>query len=177
MITTKYKYQKDTDSRKWVVDNLLVNARQIFCPDSRYDSFDIYYWPKEELDERGYDKNNKSRWIEIKTRNFNHNKYPTTIIEKDKYDKMTGSTFIVDIPVELIVLFEDGFVYYNAKDVKNMTKNVSKKKCPDQYDGDANKWCDKTKEVVEIEITENKFHPYNETNKLYLKIPDSGRNN
>lgn len=153
-------YQSDKDDRDWVKENLLNNARVVFLPPSRFDTFDIYYLPKQKLDEKGNDLNNKMRFLEIKTRNFSHDKYPTTFVELDKYEAITSTTVNSRIPTELLVLFNDGYLFYSSENVINMKDKVSKKYCPDQYDAYGDKWCNKMKDVVELKITDKIFHLY-----------------
>lgn len=165
MLQTKYKYQADKDDREWVKENLLNNARVVFLPPSRFDTFDIYYLPKQKLDKNGNDINNKMRFLEIKTRNFEHDKYDTTFVELDKFEAITSTTVNSRIPTELIVLFEDGYLYYSPENVIKLKDKISKKYCPDQYDAYGDKWCNKMKDVVELKITDEIFHTYETSRK------------
>lgn len=55
--------------------------------------------------------NNKNHSVEVKKRRFNSNKYPTTIIEKSKYEYLLSHNGI------LVVVFEDCWII--IKNLKN----------------------------------------------------------
>lgn len=175
-MVNEFKYQKDDEYRAWVIDNLLTTARNIYPTKGRFFPFDILYLPKAKYDKNGNDLNNKEHFMEVKARNFKHNKYDTTFVERDKYDKITASTETLGIPTELIILFEDGFLFYSHKDMFKEFDKYSKKYCPDQYDAYGDKWCMTNKEVAELKITNKNFHPYgtDKPNPFNSKTEDCG---
>ena len=71
-------YQSDKDDRDWVKENLLNNARVVFLPPSRFDTFDIYYLPKQKLDENG---NDRSKTIVKNVINLSNELKLTTLTE------------------------------------------------------------------------------------------------
>lgn len=147
-----HKYEDDCKYRNWVLNNILTGVTSADYFKGRFDKFDIHYLPKGE---------DKERFMEIKHRNFPHDRYQTTIIEKDKYDAITASTaYIAD--VDLMIIFEDGWICYTPGRLKSSFQGVSTKYCPDQYDAYGDKWCEKPKEVVEIKIEERWFHKYDQ---------------
>ena len=172
-MTNKFQYQKDDKYREWVINNLLVTARSIYPTMGRFTTFDIMYLPKPKYDKNGNDLNNKEHFLEVKARNFNHDKYETTFIEKDKYDAITAATVNIHVPTELIVLFEDGFLFYDHNDMLTELAKYSKKFCPDQYDAYADKWCMVEKEVAELKINKRNFHKYDKPSPFDSKTKDS----
>lgn len=144
------KYENDTTYRDFVINTILTGVTSIDTFKGRYDRFDLKYLPKNA---------NKERFMEIKHRNFNHTKHPDTIIELDKYEAITASTkYVAD--TDLLILFEDGYVVYTPKRLEKCYIGEDIKYCPDQYDGENDKWCDKYKKVVRIKIEEKYFIKY-----------------
>lgn len=155
-----YTYESDTTTRDWVIENILPKARAIYPTQGRFTTFDIIYLPQERLDKNGNDINNRERAIEIKNRHFNHDKFTTTYIERDKYEAMTASTHYVRLEAELVVKFEDGILYYNAKDLEDNFMGYEQRKAPDQHDAYNDKWSTPVKEFASIRINDKKFFTY-----------------
>lgn len=146
----EHNYENDNQYRDFVINTILTAVTSIDIFKGRYDRFDLKYLPK---------NGNKERFMEIKHRNFNHNKYSDTIIELDKYQAITASTkYVAD--TDLLILFEDGYIVYTPNRLNKCYLGEEIKYCPDQYDGENDKWCEKNKVVVKIKIEEKYFQPY-----------------
>lgn len=151
----QFIYEKDTTFRDYVVNTILTGVTSVDVFKGRYDRLDLKYLPA---------NSNKERLMEIKHRNFPHDKYETTIIELDKYETITGTTKYF-APVDLLILFEDGYVVYTPERLEKAVVKESIKYCPDQYDGENDKWCERKKKVVEINIVEKYFTKYEDNQR------------
>lgn len=146
----KYNYEKDTQYRDFVISTILTGVTSVDIFRGRYDRLDLKYLPANA---------NKERFMEIKHRNFPHDKYETTMIELDKYDAITSTTkYLAD--VDLLILFDDGYMVYTPERLRKAVLKESVKYCPDQYDGENDKWCERNKKVVEIKMVEKYFTKY-----------------
>lgn len=139
-------HEDDTQIRIWVSGNVLTKAEEIVMTKDRYEKYDIEYMI-----------NGKKIKLEIKNRHFNHNKYVSSDIELDKWIFLTGNS------AQLCVLYDDGLLFYNSKEVKETKYKVVWRLAPDQYDPENNNsfklvW----KQFVQLRILDNKFYPYDE---------------
>lgn len=139
----KFIHEDDKEIREWVKDNLYSAVTLTYYED-RFTRFDGEYITK---------KGNK-RYVEVKNRHFNHNKYYTTDINKDKYLEM------IDTKCDLIICFDDGVLAYSPNDLINNLEKYTSYKRKDQVDAINNKWENKEEKMACLTINENRFHPY-----------------
>lgn len=146
----KFSYDDDANVRDFVINAILTGVTSVDTFKGRFDRFDLKYLPKNA---------EKERFMELKRRHFDHDKYPTTFIEKDKYDAITGCTAIL-ADVDLLVLFDDGWICYTPSRLKEAFNTITVKPAPDQWQAHEDKWCVKEKEFAEIFIKEGWFKKY-----------------
>ncbi len=145
-MTREFIHEDDTAIRNWVSGNVLQKADEIIFTPDRFDKYDIEYTFK-----------GKKIKLEIKNRHFNHDKYVSSDIELDKWTFLTGNN------AELCVVYDDGFLFYNAKEVIDTKYNVVWRLAPDQNQPKINnEWVRVWKQFVQLKILDNKFFTYDD---------------
>lgn len=138
----KYIHEDDTEIRNWVKENVLRKATSVKFYEERYTDFDCEY-----ITETG-----NKRYLEIKNRHFNHDKYLTTDISLHKYSQMEDRN-----DVGLCICFDDGVLFYNSKDIKKNFSHIGHHVAPDEFNYS---WDKKDKIFACFNIDETKFFPY-----------------
>ena len=97
-----------------------------------------------------FDWNGSTRDIEVKRRRFNSNKYPTTIVNLEKYYELINRKAI------LVVMFDD--CWYICKDVKKAYVATTSMYARQTTDfGGKYRWSDK----IELDLTKFARYEYN----------------